>query len=418
MLTMAESTDADIVPLLARQPIYDGELNIIGYELLFRGGNHQLAVFDDENAATSQVILNAFTALPVIDLLGGKPAYINYPRQLLDSPPPMAKDALVVEILENIEIDSALLAAIKALKDKGYTIALDDYIFRDVLEHHHLLGLADIVKLDVIDQDMAAVSRAVQRLKPYNVILLAEKVETHEVFEACKQMGFSQFQGYFLAKPQLVEGRKLSGNRQAAMRLLSTLENPDVEFEDVEKAITADASLSYKLMRLVNSAFFGVRKEIDSLHRAIAMIGLNRIRSLASMLVLGGFSDKPTALHESTLVRARMCELLAEQVDESGSFAQSTFTVGMFSHLDAYLDMSMEEVLSGIGLADSVQQAILSFDGKSGGLLKIVEAFECGEFEQLHRAELQNLGLDLEVLEQAYIESVRWASEHISLMKV
>ena len=400
--------------LLARQPIYNKAKEILAYELLFRAGSASSATFDNPDQATSEVILNAFTSLPVEDLLEGRPAFINFTRRLLDEPPPIDKTRVVVEVLESVELDASAVAAIRKLKQAGYTIALDDYSFDP--DHAELLELVDIVKVDVMQHGLDNLAAQVALLKPFALTLLAEKVETHEMFNACVELGFEQFQGYFLARPQLVSGRRVSSSQQSILQLFAMLENPDVEIRQIEQVIASDPVLSYKLLRLINSAYFNLEREIDSIHRAITLLGLARIKSLAALMSLGKMENKPRALHLNTLIRAQMCRLLGEKLGEALTVQESLFTVGLLSALDAYLDMDLADILTQINLTEELKEAILLFKGRFGFVLATSITFERCQFEQLHLDRLDAIGLTLEQVEDTYIAAVKWAGENLQLM--
>ena len=401
-----------VTPLLARQAIYNADLDVVAYELLFRSCADNQAEFEDGDIATSSVILNAFTSLSVGEVLEGKPAYINFTKALLHNPVlPIGPESLVVEVLEDIDIDSQVLASIRSLKQKGYTIVLDDYCYQP--EHHELLMMADTVKLDVLDHDEAGLAEQMAAIKPYGITLLAEKVESYEMFKRCKALGFELFQGNFLSKPFLVKGRKAGASQQALMRMLALLEDPEVEFEAIESVLAADPRLSVKLLKLANSAGAGSGRTIESIHKAIVILGLNRIKSLAVLLSMSRCDDKPLALRKTTMVRSRMCQLLAEQCEAAPDLINSAFTVGLLSSLDAHLDIPLPSLLKELNLSDYVQAAILRYVDIEGVLLHTAICFERAELDEINWPVLERLSLSPEQVEFAYIDSLTWAEENI-----
>lgn len=404
---MAHSTT-----LLARQPIYDIEMVVVAYELLFRSGDSLRANFEDGDAATSSVILNAFTEMPVTDILEGKPAFINFTRHLLDTPTFLNKKQLVVEVLEDIAVDAAVIDRLNKLKSKGFTIALDDYVYNPA--HHALLSLADIVKIDVLDRDLDEVASELRHLEQYDLRLVAEKVETHEVFEACKKLGFTLFQGYFLAKPQVVKGKKVDADHQNILRLLSVLQDCNVEFDDVDKVIGIHAVLSYKLLRLINSAAFGLPKEVESIRQATAFLGLEKIRNWASLLALCSLPAKPRALCMNTLMRGRMVQLLADEMPQAdGVTGDSMFTTAMVSTMDAFLDMPISDVVESLGLAKEIQTAILDYAGTRGLLMKTAISYERGDLAEIDWQALDSLGISQACVADAYMNALHWSAEQI-----
>lgn len=399
------------VTLLARQPIYDACLNIVAYELLFRTGDENRANFANADSATSQVILNAFTEMPVDDVLGGKPAYINFTRKFLDTPPPLDKRQVVVEILEEVTIDDTLVRAVSQLKAAGYTVALDDYVYDP--SHDMLLRLADIIKLDVLKLGLLEAQRQLMLLSKYPVKFLAEKVETLEDYRQCKSMGFSLFQGYFLAKPQMLKGKKIDSNQQSVLRLFGVLQNPNVDFDDVVHTISADPVLSFKLLRLVNSAMFGLRNTVDSIQLAITLLGLSKVKSWASLLAMAGHSEKSHVLCLNAMIRAHMVELLGERLECSTLSADRLFSAGLISTLDVFLDISLEEVADHLALAQDMRDVILLHKDAAGLLLNTAIYFEQARLDDVDWKQLANVGLASDDVVRDYLESIRWADDNV-----
>lgn len=402
--------------LLARQPIYDAKLDIQAYELLFRSSNAEAAVIDDGNVASSTVLLNAFASLPLADVLEDKPAFVNFTRELLDHELPIHPSKLVVEVLENIEINADTIAAIARLKQAGYRIALDDYIYA---EHHaELLALADIIKIDILNTSWPVVRALARRLKPLGVQLLAEKIETQAIFDDCRELGFTLFQGYFLAKPQLLKGRQLKTNQQTALQLMAALRKPEITLREVEALIQTDASLVFKILRMVNSAMYNLSREIDSIQRAAALLGMDRLRSMAQLLILSGLDDKPPSVFASTLLRARLGQVLAERASSQDKIdADMQFTAGLLSMLDAFLDMEMGEILKDLPISDSLKDAIVHRTGSSGVLLDAAVAFDQAALERIDWSQLSGLGIASETARDLYIDSLRWVSEVMRTLK-
>ncbi len=398
--------------LLARQAIYDRKLRVFGYELLFRTGDALVDPALEGDKASSDVMLNAFGALPVADILDGKPAFINFTRHLLDQPPPVDRRQLVVEVLESVLIDDSTIDAIRKLKQRGYVIALDDYRYDP--DHHALLELADIVKIDVLDTSPGELPELIRQLRGFGVRLLAEKVETHAMFNHCQTLGFDLFQGYFLARPQPMQGRQVNAGQQSVLRLMSVMRAPQVSFQEIEKVILTDSVLSFKLLRLVNSALFNLPRKIESIQQALALLGLDRIRSWSTLLALGSLTDKPAALYMNAMLRARMCQALGEQMQRSRDACERLFTIGLLSTLDLFLDMPMTAVLEAVDLDDELHQAILERGGSDGLLLATATSFEQGLPDSVDWPALAELGLDDSQVGEAYIHSLVWARDNIA----
>ena len=296
---------------VARQPIYDRQLTVSGYELLFREDGVNRAVIGDDDAATSQVLLGAFTDIGLKELVGERPAFLNVSTRFVVEgyALPLPKDQLVLELLERAPVTPKLLAAIAGLRRDGYSVALDDFRLSDATRP--LLALADIVKVDVLGVPRPSLPDIVAELRGCGGRLLAEKVETYEDFEFCHELGFDLFQGYFFCRPKIVKGRAIPAGRLGTLRIVGRMNEPGVQLKELEDLISRDVGLSYRLLRYINSAFFGLRREITSVRQALVLLGLENIRRWATLLALAGVDDKPHELLVTALLRARMCEQLA-----------------------------------------------------------------------------------------------------------
>jgi len=398
---------SDALPLLARQPIFNTKMKVVAYELLCRSSNANQANFSNGDAASSQVLLNAFTELSINTVVGHHLAFINFTRNLLQEPPPFDRKQLVVEVLEGQRVDSAMLHALKVLREHNYTIALDDFVLTP--DSQTLLPYADIVKLDVLQLSQPQLFAHIKFLKQFDIKLLAEKVETYEMLEFCKAAGFDLFQGYFLAKPQIISGRKMSDSKQSALQLLAALQDPDVPIETVEKMIARDTVLSFKLLRLINSAAFGLTRKVDSLKQAIMLLGLNKIRNWVNILVMSNLGGKPHELSVSALVRARMCETIANKL--SNRKADGFFTVGLLSTLDAFMDVPLSTLLGTISLSPHINDAILHQSGTEGKVLEITTFYEKGDWEKIDWTYLENQGLNAEAVAQIYLDTLSWVEQ-------
>lgn len=389
---------------IGRQPIYDRSLQVQGYELLFRHRDAGHANIIDGNGATSQVILNAFTVLGLERVCGTLPAYINVTGDFLVSHAelPFPVDRVVLEVLENVRVDEQLLEVVGGLKRRGFTLALDDFVWTE--DTARLLPLAQVVKVDVLGKDRAAIEATLERLAPYRVRLLAEKVEDQDQFELCRALGFELFQGFFLSRPSNLAASSIATNRLPILRLLSVLYRSDVEIDELERLIAQDVSLSYKLLRYLNSAFFNLRREIDSIRQAIVYLGIRELRIWASLVAMAAVPDKPQALMTTLMIRARMCELVAQALGNAD--ASTCFTVGLFSGLDALFDAPLADILVELPLSGETREALLHGSGAAGRVLDWALAYEAGDWG---RISAQDGPVD--TLRQAYLEAVAWSEE-------
>lgn len=392
--------------LLARQPIYNRDLEVHAYELLFRAPNQPDWEWDGD-VATSQLVVNAFAEIGIDKVTDNKSAFINFTQKWLISPPPFDARYVTIEVLEDVEPNEEIISGIKTMSQKGFTIALDDFEYDD--KWIPILEIADIVKIDVLTLKDAELESTIEKLKPYNVKLLAEKVEDHDAFDKCKALGFELFQGFFLSKPQNVHGDVLPSNKVVVMRLLSELQNPNVTTESLEQIISNDISLTTKMLRICNSAQFAVVKKIDSIKRAVVLIGLQALKQWSSIIALSRMADKPSELINQALLRAKMMEKLAEVSNADNK--EMHFTVGMFSLIDSFFDQPKETVLKNLPFDDSINSALLSYEGNMGILLKTIVALEQADWNSIDWPFLQSLDINEEQFEKAYIDALVWSTE-------
>jgi EAL and modified HD-GYP domain-containing signal transduction protein len=402
---------SESLPLLARQPIFNTQMKVVGYELLCRSRHVNQASFNNGDAASSQVLLNTFTELSIANVVGKHLAFINFTRNLLETPPPFDQKQLVIEVLEGQKVDAAMLHALKVLREHNYTIALDDFVLTP--ETQCLIPYADIIKLDVLQLSPQEVVNHLKHLKPFGITLLAEKVETYEMLEFCKSAGFDLFQGYFLARPQIISGRKMSDNKQSVLQLLAALQDPDVSAEHIEKMLARDTVLSFKLLRLVNSAAFGLARKVDSLKHAVLLLGINKIKNWVNILAMSNLGDKPHELSVSALTRARMCELIANRLIDKNK-SDGYFTVGLLSTLDAFMDAPLTTLLDSISLSKHINDAILKKMGSEGKVLEITTAYERGDWEKIDWDYLAENNINAEELAQIYIDTLTWVDVTIN----
>lgn len=362
--------------LVARQPILDSRLQVAGYELLFRAPGVVGARIDDAERATSQVIVDAIGDIGLDRLAGTHPAYVNVSRELLLAvrPLPLPPGRVVLELLEDQTVDAELVAVARELAAAGHTLALDDFVYQPALEP--LLDIAHIAKVDVFALGREAALGQLEHLRGRGLRLLAEKVETHEDFAFYRDAGFDLFQGFFYARPQLVRGRGVPAARLSSVGTVAELQRAGDSFERLEEVIRHDAGLSYKLLRFANSAFSGARAPAGSVREALVRLGTRAVQQWATVLTLAGIADRPPELLTTGLLRARTCQILVSQSDDGCS--ERAFTVGLFSVLDALLDVPMDEVLELLSLEPAVSDALRTRCGVEGAALAAVIAYEHG----------------------------------------
>lgn len=385
---------------LARQAILDREQELFAYELLFRDGHTNSAQITDANAATTRLLTNTLLEFGIEAISDNKPVFINLPRDYITGALPLPLDPrlVVLEILEDITMDADALAGIAELRQRGFTLALDDFVLDE--SRRPLLASADLVKIDIRQFSPEALAAEVQHYVDLPLKLLAEKVETHSEFELCLALGFDYFQGYFFSKPLLMEGRELPASQLTLLNLLSKLQDPATTFVEIEALISHDVGISYKLLRIINSSLYNLSRNVESIQHAVVLLGMATLKKWLTLLSLSSVANKPPELVNQILVRARMCEELARSQNLK---PEAAFTVGLFSLLDALMDTQLDELVNALPLAPDIRSAITRRSGELGRLLQTVERYERGEWNQLDSALQQP-----EVLVAAWTAAVTW----------
>src|SRR3954469_14171648 len=393
---------------IARQPIFDRHVRLAGYELLFRTGDEQgKAVIADADDATSNVVMNTLTEFTLERTVGPHPAWINVTRKfVLDG----LADALpakrcTLELLEGQEVDEELIEALKRLRGRGFQLALDAFTYDPTREP--LLPITDVVKIDVLALGVKGAADELRNLRGSGITAVAEKVETQEEFHLCKDEGFELFQGYFFCKPEVMRTTAIGTNKLSLLQLLAALQDPEIELKRLEELIGHDVALSYRLLRYINSAFFGLRTRVDGIGRAIPLPGLSNVKRWATMTVFAGIEGKPRELLTTAMVRGRMCELIGPDLGQNST--DQLFTLGLFSVVDALVDAPMAEVLSAVPFPDDMRAALISGIGPKGDLLRSVLHWERGETR-----EATSTGINPGRLAAAHTEALAWADDAAS----
>ena len=383
---------------IARQPIFNPKLEVVGYELLFRGQGYAAgALIEDAQRATATVVLNALTELDMKRIVANKTAWVNVSREfvldgLIQAVPP---SVVGLEIPETEIFDDEMVEALRELKDAGYRMALDD--FRDRDGSGAVLELFDVVKLSMPDLGRQGLRELAERLRPFPGKVLADKVGTQPDHEVCIAVGCDLFQGYFFCRPAVVGTRGIAANRLALLQVVAALNDPTVQFAQIEHLVTKDVALSFRLLRYVNSAYFGLRGDVRSIGQALALLGLDNVRRWATLSTMASIDNKPTELTLTALIRARFCELAGSKLG-IGS-ASELFTLGLFSVIDGMMDAPMLDVVSSLPLADDIREALVQRSGPMGRLLDSVVSLESGEDD----GTVPKAG-------EVYLESLMWAN--------
>ena len=400
---------------VAKQPILDAKMRTYAYELLFRQGLTNAFPNISSEKATMTLLEEQFLSQPIESLVGDKISFVNFPYSLIvegliDSLPP---SKVVIEILEDASPNETLLNSVISLKERNFTIALDDFTMDQAWDR--FLPYIDIIKFDwrlsSHEEIRAYLDSRTDQIS--HIKCLAEKIETREEFEKAKEMGFRLFQGYFFSRPEIVKHKTLSANQVVVTQLLTETIRDDMDYEKIEKILSQDQSLAYKLLSYVNNVRYGTSDPITSFKHAVVFLGKENMRRFISLVYATCINeDKPSELSRMSLVRARFCELISikrkNKVDQ-----QDAFMCGLFSLLDAMMDRSFSEIISTMPIRESIKHALIEKKGELAFYIGLVLDYETMNWPRV-KVRVQKLGIDEQEAIDTYLEATKWANTILS----
>jgi len=394
---------ADI--FLARQPIFDFEYKLHGYELLFRDSFSEEAEFAEGDVATSKVMLSSVIDMGIEKVTAGNDCYINISNDYIDDIDdvveiPFGSSSITFEIEVNDEFSNRHHEVLTRLSSEGVKLAIDHFKPED--QQASILQLFDVIKCDTQDLTLEQLQQASQLAKKFSCKMIATNIEDYQQIADLQDVDVDYFQGFFLSKPGIKTQKSVPTILLPVIKTLSRILDPKLELPELEELISSDVSLSYRVLRLINSARFNI-DEIDSISRAIVYLGRDAIKNLTIIIILTGVDDKPTELSKLALIRAKMCEILAKKIEAEDS--SSYFSVGLLSVLDAMLDRPMEQVLSELNVNDELKQALLK-QGLIGQTLQCVL-----EYENFSVSKESTANIESSELADSYLDAVAWAEE-------
>jgi len=391
---------------VARQPIFDQDRKIYAYELLFRTGMSNAFPGVDGDEATSSLLSSSFFTVGIEQIASGHKAFINFTEDMLVSgvPAMFPRECVVVEVLEDVRPTDEVIGACRDLAAKGYILALDDFVYADNLAP--LIELAQIIKVDFRLTPLDEIKEMVTTLKQYPCKLLAEKIETYEEFSLAKDMGFVYFQGYFFSKPEVLKNKDIPTSQLALLQLIVEVNRAEFEVPDIEKLVNQDISISFKLLKYLNSAYYSRPQPITSIRQAIAFLGERGTKLFVSLIATSKLSEqKPDELIRTSCIRARFLERIGRDRNlDPGDF----FMLGLFSLLDAMLDASMETLMQQLPLSPAITEALAYKKGELYPYLQLIELYGAGEWDKLDVA-MEELHFDEHKIMDFYLDAVLWA---------
>lgn len=408
---MGQAIKADILEIpkdivqIGRQPILDRNKKTYGYELFYREGNAGYTPDQDGTQASARTMLTTFLEFGLNQLVGPHLAFVNLTKSFFTDmqPLPVDKSRLVLEILEDIKVNTDLINGVRTLYRNGYAMALDDYRFEPHWDP--LLPYVSMVKVDILDLDLGLHAAKITALKDQGVGLLAEKVETQAQFDLCMSLDFDLFQGYFFSRPQVMSNPRLRTNQKLLLKMLTLINDPGITIGKLAELTSLDTKLSFKILRFINSASVGLPRQVESIHEAVAYIGLNKLRAWATLFVIAGMDNVVPEVITTSLVRAEMCQSICSS--RSSGDPTSSYTLGLLSVLDALLNQPMEKLVKDLPLPIAMIDALANHTGPFSPELNCAIALEKYRWNDKCVTSL----LPLDVLTSMYVNALSKADE-------
>jgi EAL and modified HD-GYP domain-containing signal transduction protein len=386
---------------VGRQPIYKDGVDLFAYELFSHNNELKQSAFANGDTVTAEALLHECLGVGLAEVTGKHPAFVNASREFIlnDYSWFLPKEGVFIQIAGDVKPDDAVLKAASHLKNAGYSIALKDFVYRD--DNRPLTEIADIVKVNVRSDKRDLLAKQFDKIRSLGVKVLAQGVETHEEYQAAKNLGADYFEGYFFCKPNPRENTTIRHNRLSTLQLLATLQTPDVTLEQVEQTLGQDMAMSHKILRYVNTPMNPSPRKVDSIRHAISLVGTNLIRQWAAVIWLDSLEEKPRELMVMATIRAHMCQQLG--IALGGENGDQFFTAGLLSLLDALMDRPMDAILGELPLIDPVKEALLNRNGAMGEAIRCVEAYERCDWAQTRCGNLSE-----KTIREAYLTGVLW----------
>jgi c-di-GMP-related signal transduction protein len=394
---------------LARQPILTHERRLYAYEILSRYGPENYCR-PKPGSAVSENAMDELFLMGIRTMTDGLPAFVNCTRDFLvqDYLTLMPRELVVGEILETVAPDADVLTACRRMKDLGYRLALDD--FCDLPETRPFLDVADFVKIDVLLMSMDAQKRVVHECHKRGIPTIAEKVETDQQFQSCREIGYDFFQGYFFCRPQIVGRRSVPAHKTVYLQLLQAANEPTFNLHKMSNIFKRDVSLSYRLLRYLNSAAFSFRTEIHSIPHALSLLGEQAMRKWVSLVSVAALGDEVAdSLLRLPLLRAMFCEQIGLKVGMVRE-ANELFLLGLLSVMDVLLNVPMAVVLQDLTVDAEIKKALLGRESRYRPIFEVVLDYESGTWERLEES-CRRCGLHENFLPDLYLHSVQWVSD-------
>ncbi|WP_160684186.1 EAL domain-containing protein [Clostridium sp. C2-6-12] len=394
---------------VARQPIFDRSHNVVGYELLYRNGYENFYSSTDGNRATLNVIANSFYTFGINNITNNKRAFINFTEELITKEVAtiLPSSSMVIEILEDIEPTDEVLLACKKLKEKGFTLALDDFIFHE--KYVKFIELADIVKID-FKLTKGEDRKNILELSNINnkIKFLAEKVETEEDYRTAFELGYTYFQGYYFSEPVTLSRKCIPVNKHIAWKIINIISKEDFNYNELETLMMQDLGISYKILKLINSSLYYLKNKVSSIRRAITYIGKQELAKWLYIILLNDLkANTHNELIRISLLRAKLCEFICSMSIHKGK-KFSAYMTGLFSLSDVILNCPINVIVNDLCMVDEIKDGLLEEKTPLNSILKLAICYEKGQWDEvIYYAD--KIKIDPNEISKAYLKSLKWA---------
>ena len=398
---------------IGREPVLDEQTSTFGYELLIRGGTEKFLAPSDSDASAPAIIDDLSISKGVDLFSNDKKIFLKFTEKLLLEGywSALPVENVIIELIDSIAPSAEVIDACKILKSNGYMLALDNFRYSSTLEP--IIEIADILKINIKTATFKEVEAYAKKYKQTGIKLLASRVDTLPEYYALRKLGYDYFQGYYFNKPEVIKSEQMPTSRITKLRLIHEVNKADFDFKEAEEILKHDPGLTVKLLKYVNSAALGLRSEVHGIRQALTMIGQRNLRKWISILAVSTFTDKkPGELMSTVVRRGQFCELLAPQFGFVEKEAQSLFLIGMFSLLDAVIDLPIEKVFKAVPLSDEIRDTVLGLDTPFRDILELAVTFEIGDWEKMARIIEKNKLQNQSVIE-AHVKAIEWSKSFV-----
>ncbi|WP_297424057.1 EAL and HDOD domain-containing protein [Clostridium sp.] len=399
---------------VARQPIFNCNNKVVAYELLFRNGQNNFYDNIDGNKATLNVIANSFYTFDFKSITSNKKGFINFTEDLIKNEVAtiLPSDDVVIEILENVEPTDEIINACKKLKEKGFILALDDFVFDK--KYISLIKIADIIKVDFM------ITKGYEREKIFElrkvnekIEFLAEKVESEEEYSEALKLGYTYFQGYYFSRPVVLSTKKIPTNKDTALNIFKTINKEEFDFNELEALIMKDVGLSYKLIKLINSSAYSLRNKVNSIKFALTLLGKKEVIKWLNVVLLNDLKgDNTDELVKVSLQRAKLCEFVCS-ISKYREKTYSAYMVGLFSVMDAILNCPIDVIIKELYISDEIKEGLIDENSPLNKILKLAIDYEKGLWENIMTC-AKEMEVDQKKLADAYMEFIKWTDDVVN----